>query len=164
MYRTFGDLFMYRDRVNMTDSRFRVFKNCVMLKSSNDILKPGKHVKTICVCMNGELLFKGVENETDDFIIKNQGIPIITEKDIDTRFLSVVSDYDDVVADIDDFYGGRYNEGDDNDFLLLWWVHNVNDHIDAIQTIMNQFRKSISDPSYKMCRNRLMREFSEMNF
>lgn len=164
MYRTFGDMFMYRERVKLTDFRFRIFKNCVMLKSSDNVLKIGTHVNRIYVYMDGRMEFKGVENETDEFFIEKQCIPVITDKDIDTRFLSVVDDYVDVVADIDDFYGGRYNEADDDDFLLIWWVYTVNDHIDATRTIMNQFRKSISDPSYKMCRNRLMREFESLEY
>ena len=34
----------------------------------------------------------------------------------------------------------------------------------AMRRIVNTMRRVISDPNYKMCRDRLMREFSEMNF
>lgn len=168
MYRTFGDLFMYRKRIPTKYAQIG-FKECILLKNAvNDDEEVGTQrltkIDIIYVYDNGRMEFKGVENDSDFFIRKEDSIKNIKDNEITFIFdiFNYDEKYEDLIEYIEDFYGGIYK--DENDVLLWWFCDNYTKCDIASSKIATQFRKSISDPSYTMCKNRILKEFQILKY
>jgi len=166
-------MFMYRTRIprSITGYEKLVFKDCVLLKDAVDgDDEIGTHRRTkidiICVYSNGRMEFEGVENETDFFISKESSIKNINDSDVTFVFdifkYIVNETYEDVLESIEDFYGGVYT---DTDKVIIGWFFNTCANCNLYASkIAKQFRESISNPSYTLCKNRLLREFNDLYF
>jgi hypothetical protein len=172
MYRTFGDVFAYRStgEYHYTLSA-RWFHDCILLK---DIGAETAHIGSKISCIQVEStgrMWVCAENSGTIYEYVDTGItqpPTFEQIILDVRSSFDKSHVSTLVAldmkrDLEDYYGIVFGDGDAaiRKFISLSFCNILSARIASTNKISTCFRRAISDPSYQMCRNRLMREFGE---
>lgn len=172
MYRTFGDVFAYRTsgEYNYTRSA-RWFCDCILLKDIGaEHVHAGSIVSNIQVVAGGRI-WLGIA--LNDMLYEYVDTGVSWQPTFEQIILDVRSSFDkshvstlvalDMKRDLEDYYGIVFGDGDAaiRKFISLSFCNILSARIASTNKISTCFRRAISDPSYQMCRNRLMREFGE---
>ncbi len=157
---------MYRERIQRKSSRIG-FKDCVLLRRTItesgglSYLPKFTKVDTIHVYSTGMISCKGVEGNAD-FLIKSQNQGLVDLEYVFSVFRHLVTEtYEYIINSIEDFYGCVYEDIDHE--LIDWLCDTYYTRKSSALKISRQFKESITNPKYSMCRNRLLKEFQDLN-
>lgn len=168
MYRTFGDVFAYKTTGEYYYTRSaRWFHDCILLK---DIGAENSHV-------GSKVSYIQVESTgrvwicSHDMFIEYVDTGLAQVPTLDQIILDIKSSIDganvstlvalDMKNDLEDYYGIVFGDAAVRKFISMSFCNILSRMVKSTDKVMHAFRRAISDPSYQMCRNRLMREFEE---
>lgn len=168
MYRTFGDIFAYRTTGEYYYTRTaRWFHDCILLKDIGaEYVHVGSRVDSIQVEATGRIWVqadgRGIEYVCGVLPVEPTFDQIILDikSSIDGANVSTLVALD-MKRDMEDYYGIVFGDAATRKFISRSFCNILSSMVRSTDKVMNAFRRAISDPSYQMCRNRLMREFEE---
>jgi hypothetical protein len=170
MYRTFSDVFAYRTTGEYHYTRTaRWFHDCILLKDiGSESSHAGSKVSYIQVESTGRV-WLCIEDSGTLYEYVDTGPPQIPT--FDQIILDIKSSIDganistlvslDMQKDLEDYYGIVFGVGAVRKFISMSFCNILSRMVKSTDKVTHAFRRAISDPSYQMCRNRLMREFEE---
>jgi hypothetical protein len=173
MYRTFGDVFAYRStgEYHYTLSA-RWFHDCILLK---DIGAETAHIGSKISCIQVEStgrMWVCAENSGTIYEYVDTGItqpPTFEQIILDVRSSIDNTPVSALVAldmknDLEDYYGIVFGDEAIRKLISRSFCNILSVRLTSMNKISECFKRAISDPSYQMCRNRLMREATECIF
>lgn len=169
-YKTFGDVFAYRTSGEYHYTRnTRWFHDCILLKDIGaEYVHAGSVVNTIQVVADGRIWMSidphGMVYEFVDVVMR---VPTFDQMITDIRNNMRGADIYSIIAfdthrELEDYYGVVFGDAITRKFVSKTTCKILHVVCSSRNKIVYAFKRAISDPSYQMCRNRLMREASEL--
>ena len=172
MYRTFGDVFAYRTSGSYCYTKdTRWFHDCILLKDIGaEHVHAGSVVDNIQVISGGRI-WLSIDHIGMVYEFVDMCLPTISYDQIitDIKRNMEYADVETLIAfdtqrDLEDFYGVIFGDRRTKKIISMSACKNLSARCSSREKIVTAFKRAISDPSYQMCRDRLMREAAECIF
>jgi hypothetical protein len=152
----FGDLFSYE--YSYETMGFRRFYNCVMLKDAY-VVSTGTRLTEVYIEPPNHIWFGTTERFY--YPMKNMSIKLIQSEVFDMYIKDLTLTHFDITRGLEDKYGTHLDIR--TCIFIEQYMFVLREEFErSVRVIKHHWKRVVSNPSYLMCRRRLVREFESL--